>query len=102
MGPALTCRASAACRFEDDAVGLPAKLQKLMSYTGTVKGGFVKLPPGACLPDGTAVRVEPILPAPISGNELTRRLRQIAATQPDLPADMAAQHDHYLHGTAKR
>lgn len=31
-----------------------------MSYTGTVEGGVVKLPPEAALPDGTKVRVEPI------------------------------------------
>jgi hypothetical protein len=31
-----------------------------MTYTGTVEGGMVKLPPEAALPDGTKVRVEPL------------------------------------------
>ena len=71
-----------------------------MSFTGTVEGGVVKLPPGTALPDGTTVRMEPVQTG--SGNELTRRLRGIAAVCPDLPTDLAAQHDHYLHGTPKR
>ncbi len=33
---------------------------------------------------------------------LVEELRAIAATMPDLPADWAAQHDHYIHGTSKR
>jgi hypothetical protein len=32
-----------------------------MSYTGTVEKGVVKLPPGAVLPDGTQVRIEPVV-----------------------------------------
>ena len=32
-----------------------------MSYTGTVEKGMIKLPPGAALPDGTKVRVEPLI-----------------------------------------
>jgi hypothetical protein len=31
-----------------------------MTYTGTVEGGMVKLPPEAALPDGTKVRIEPL------------------------------------------
>ena len=31
-----------------------------MSFTGTVKGGVVKLPPEASWADGTKVRVEPL------------------------------------------
>jgi hypothetical protein len=72
-----------------------------MSYTGTVERGVVKLPPEADLADGTKVRIEPIEPAQ-DRNELTRRLRAIAATMPDLPADWAEEHDHYIHGTPKR
>ena len=33
-----------------------------MSYTGTVEGGVVKLPPEAGWADGTKVRVEPLQP----------------------------------------
>jgi hypothetical protein len=36
------------------------KPNKLMSFTGTVEGGVVKLPPEASWADGTKVRVEPL------------------------------------------
>ncbi len=72
-----------------------------MSYTGTVEGGVVKLPPEAALPDGTTVRIEKIEPAQ-DRNKLTHGLREIAAQMDDLPVDWAYQHDHYIHGTPKR
>lgn len=73
-----------------------------MSYTGTVENGVVRLPPEARWPDGTQVRVEP-LEAGLDRRRLVDKLRAIAAQMPrDLPADWAAQHDHYLHGTPKR
>ena len=33
---------------------------------------------------------------------LARISREHAGRATDLPADLAAEHDHYLHGTAKR
>ncbi len=72
-----------------------------MSYTGTVENGVVKLPPDVHWPDGTAVRIERIAPTP-GQNKLTTRLRQLAAKLDGLPADLAEQHDHYIHGTPKR
>jgi hypothetical protein len=72
-----------------------------MSYTGTVEGGVVKLPPGAGWADGTKVRVEPVEPD-ASRQRLVEELRAIAQSMPDLPADWAAQHDHFIHGTPKR
>ena len=74
---------------------------KTVSYTGTMEDGVVKLPPDAGLANGTKVRIEPVEPAQ-DRNELTRRLRAIAATMPDLPVDWAEEHDHYIHGTTKR
>ncbi len=71
-----------------------------MSYTGTVIGGLVKLPPEANLPDGTAVRVETV-----EANDrrpLVQKLEEIARNMPPMPEDWAAQHDHYIHGTPKR
>ena len=50
--------------------------------------------------DGTPVLVESLTVEP--GNELTRRLLEIAAKTEGLPTDLAAQHDHYLYGTPKR
>jgi hypothetical protein len=67
-----------------------------MSFTRTVERGMVKLPPEMALPDGTQVRLEPL-----SGRrrDLVDKLRAIAQSMPDMPADWAAQHDHSLHGT---
>ena len=70
-----------------------------MSFTGTIENGVVKLPSGLGLPDGTQVRVEPII-KPDAGNELTRRLAEIASNVSNLPTDFAAKHDHYVHGTS--
>ena len=72
-----------------------------MNYTGTVERGVVILPPEAGWPDGTKVRVEP-LDSVANREELVGRLRAIAQAMPELPPDWAAQHDHYIHGTAKR
>ena len=70
-----------------------------MSYTGTVEGGVVKLPPEAGWADGTKVRVEPLEE---DRRSLVEKLRAMAQSMPAMPADWAAQHDHYLHGTPKR
>lgn len=73
-----------------------------MSYTGTVENGVVRLPAEVHWPDGTQVRVEPLEPEN-GRHRLVDKLRAIAAQMPrDLPADWAAQHDHYIHGTPKR
>lgn len=72
-----------------------------MSFTGKVCGGVVILPPSVILPEGADVTVETVVAAP-SGNELTRRLLKISERVEGLPADLAAQHDHYLYGTPKK
>lgn len=72
-----------------------------MSYTGTIIGGVVKLPPEVSLPDGTLVRIEPVEPAH-DRRPLVEKVKAIAQSLPDLPEDWAAQHDHYIHGTPKR
>lgn len=77
-----------------------------MSYKGTVAGGVIVLDAKAKLPDGTKVEVRPVR-APArntarSRRELLARIDAIAASMPPLPADFAAEHDHYIHGTPKR
>ena len=72
-----------------------------MSFTGTVENGVVKLPADAALPNGTKVRVEAIS-KPSAKNQLTRRFVSIASKARNLPADLAAEHDHYIHRTPKR
>jgi hypothetical protein len=76
-----------------------------MVYRGKVKNGVVVLEDGAGLADGTDVRVEPFSHgADIggAGPTLAEQFADVIGTVPDLPADMAAQHDHYLHGAPKR
>jgi predicted DNA-binding antitoxin AbrB/MazE fold protein len=70
-----------------------------MSFTGTIENGVVKIPPDISLPEGAKVRVEPLSG---SRRHLVDKLRAIAQSMPDMPADWAAQHDHYLHGTPKK
>ena len=71
-----------------------------MVYRGHVKGGVVVLDPDIRLPEGTEVRVELIQPSP--RKTLAEQLGDLIGSVPDLPPDMAEQHDHYLHGTPKR
>jgi predicted DNA-binding antitoxin AbrB/MazE fold protein len=72
-----------------------------MSYTGTIENGVVKLPANVGWANGTQVRIEKI-EVPPDRNELTRKLREIAARMEGLPEDWAQEHDHYIHGTPKR
>lgn len=82
-----------------------------MTYFGTVQNGLVMLQNGASLPDGTIVTVVPV---PGTNQEAagsdTRTIwqkladlgRQVESEPCDLPSDLAANHDHYLHGLPKR
>jgi hypothetical protein len=72
-----------------------------MVYHGKVKNGVVVFEKGAELPDGTEVRIEPFSrdeSSTIEGPTLAEQFADVIGTVPDLPSDMAAQHDHYLHG----
>ena len=76
-----------------------------MVYRGHVKGGVVVFEKGEALPEGTEVRIEPVAPAessPAERRTLAEQFADVIGTVPELPADMAAQHDHYLHGAPKR
>ena len=71
-----------------------------MVYRGIVKNGVVVLKEGAQLPDGTEVRVEPVAreeAVPVAGPTLAEQFADVIGTVPELPSDMADQHDHYLH-----
>ena len=70
-----------------------------MTLQGTFHDGVIVLDQPAALQDGDRVRVvvddkteEPTLSS----------LLKFAGTVNDLPSDMAAQHDHYIHGTPRR
>jgi hypothetical protein len=84
-----------------------------MRLEGVIVNGRVELDEPASLPEGTRVRVEPVLTEsskPASGKKpeekplssLAKRLLALAGTAKGLPPDMAEQHDHYIHGAKKR
>ena len=72
-----------------------------MTYKGHVKNGVIVLADGTSLPEGTAVRVEPIEDTE-SVESLREGLLKLAGTVKNMPADMARNHDHYLHGTPRK
>jgi hypothetical protein len=78
----------------------------MTTLTGTVIGGVVVFDGGKTLPEGTAVEVVVLPPTPPSTGQskptLAERLLRHAGQVPDLPPDLAEQHDHYLYGTPKR
>lgn len=71
-----------------------------MTYHGYVKDGSIVVDEPILLPDGTEVRVEPVSAAP--RKTLAERFKDVIGTVPDLPEDMARNHDHYIHGTPKK
>ncbi len=71
-----------------------------MTYSGVVIDGKIVLDNAPQLPEGT--RVEVIVPEPAASPPTLAFLLKYAGTANDLPEDMAAQHDHYIHGTPKR
>ena len=76
-----------------------------MVYRGIVKNGVVVLGEGAELAEGTEVRVEPVARGESTagtGPTLLEQLSDVVGSVPELPPDMAQQHDHYLHGAPKR
>jgi hypothetical protein len=69
-----------------------------MTFEGVVQNGTVVISSPAAIPEGTRVTVtilEAETPTLLS-------LLEFAGKANDLPADMAEQHDHYIHGTPKR
>jgi hypothetical protein len=69
-----------------------------MSFTGIVENGKVVLPPEANLPSGTKVRVETVEP---ETDSLADSLQEFIGVFDDLPADLARNHDHYIHGAGR-
>ena len=78
-----------------------------MTYRGHVENGIVRLDNGIMLPEGVEVQVEILNPtsperAEESGPTLYEQLEPLIGIAKGLPADLARNHDHYLHGTPKR
>ncbi len=78
-----------------------------MNYSGHVRQGLVVFDQPVVLPEGLAVCIEVADSAvPVSFKEPQdtpgRRLLKYAGKAVGLPPDAAKNHDHYIHGSAKR
>ena len=85
------------------AVGIERKSFKrgdAVSFEGHIKDGVVVFDEPVSLPEGTAVRIEPVESRP--RKSLADRYKNVIGAAVNLPEDMAKNHDHYLHGTPKQ
>ena len=73
-----------------------------MTLEGTVVNGIIVVDQPALLPEGARVEVRLKEQATPHGEPTLLNLLKLAGTAKDLPEDVAAQHDHYIHGTPKR
>ena len=78
-----------------------------MVYRGHVENGVIQLEDAPALPDGVEVEVRLLAEiASPTGKEqipsLYERLKDVVGKAEGLPPDLAANHDHYLHGRATR
>jgi predicted DNA-binding antitoxin AbrB/MazE fold protein len=78
-----------------------------MTYQGHVENGVVMLDEAVKLAEGARVRVQLVETAAESlqedeGPTLYEQFKSFIGTASGLPADMAQNHDHYLHGRPKR
>lgn len=78
-----------------------------MTVRGHIRNGAVVLDEPVELPDGMGVEVEvrPLCAAPETGESgptWGEVFRDLTGSVPGLPADMAENHDHYIHGAPER
>ena len=69
-----------------------------MSITATVEQGKIVLPANVNWRSGTVVRIEPVGDQPPA---LWEALKDFDGMANDLPTDLAANLDHYVHGHAR-
>jgi hypothetical protein len=73
-----------------------------MTYRGHVKNGQITLDEPVRFPEGAEVVVALVEKPTTHDEDLNAVLLRHAGQGQDLPADLAAQHDHYAHGKPKR
>ena len=71
-----------------------------MELLGVVHNGVIVPDDAVDLPEGTRVRITPMPDEP--PKTFGERYGQFKGAIPDLPSDLADQHDHYRLGTPKR
>ncbi len=72
-----------------------------MTLTARVHNHSIALPEDVSIAEGTLVEIHTLEEAPKPPRGGAWMLKY-AGVADDLPADAAAQHDHYLYGTPKR
>ena len=70
-----------------------------MSITAKVEKGMIKLPKDVPWKSGTIVRIEPV---DEQSPTLLETLKDFDGMADDLPADLATNLDHYVHGHSGR
>lgn len=75
-----------------------------MTFQGIVKNGVVVLDTDSPPAEGTRVTVEVDvrIPPEDPADDWADVVMKFAGLGRGMPPDMAAQHDHYIHGTPKR
>lgn len=66
-----------------------------MSITAVIEKGLIKLPDNVPWASGTVVRIEPVENQPAT---LWETLKDFDGMAGDMPADLATNLDHYVHG----
>jgi len=72
-----------------------------MTYRGHIKNGSIVLDEPVALPEGARVEVA-VDPTIETAPSFYDRFADLIGSCPDLPPDMAENHDHYLHGREKK
>lgn len=76
-----------------------------MTYRGHVRNGQIMLDEPIALPEGAELRIE-VSTTPSTPNDEHETLKSLllrhAGKGRDLPADLAANHDHYAHGKPRQ
>lgn len=70
-----------------------------MSITAVIEKGLIKLPADVPWKSGTVVRIEAVDEQPPT---LLDVLKEFDAMADDLPSDLAANLDHYVHGHSRQ
>jgi hypothetical protein len=71
-----------------------------MALEGVVHNGVIVPDDAQALTEGTRVRIEPLTPS--EQTTFGQLFGDLVVDSPDLPTDLAAQHDHYRLGKPKR
>jgi hypothetical protein len=93
------------------SISVQSAVKSPMTYKGKVQNGVIHVADGIRLPEGADVQIELVdeddaiaknKGEPTIWQKLAELGRWAETIPTDLPEDLAANHDHYLHGTPKR